>query len=198
MGRMRQYLALVRESRLLAPNLKEMTLRLFTGEGHRGNRVARAVVRDHLLALRWSNPNAVIYLREARGQGTPTVEYELWKTGAPASAPANSTAPASAAPSASATASAAASAPFSATMSDVASAAPGDSPAPARRLHRFEVTHTLSPEEVVAKVLMAARDPDDDDRVRGLSAVPAPQPVASSREGEGSAASAGAKEMQLR
>jgi hypothetical protein len=191
---MLQYLALVRESRLLAPNLKEMTLRLFTGEGHRGNRVARAVVRDHLLALRWSNPNAVIYLREARGQGTPTVEYELWKTGAPASAPATFTVPASAAPSASA----AASAPFSATMSDVASAAPGDSPAPARRLHRFEVTHTLSPEEVVAKVLMAARDPDDDDRVRGLSAVPAAQPVASSREGEGSAASAGAKEMLLR
>ena len=71
MGRLRGYVELVRQSRLLAPNLKEMTLRVFTGNAHRGNAVARAVVRDHLLALRWSNPNAVVYLREARGQGAP-------------------------------------------------------------------------------------------------------------------------------
>ena len=79
MGRMKQYLEMVTQSRLLCPNLKEMTLRVYTGNTHRGNSVARMVVRDHLLALRWCNPNAVIYLREARGQGTPTVEYELWK-----------------------------------------------------------------------------------------------------------------------
>lgn len=35
------------------------------------------VVRNHLLGLRWMNPNAVVYLREERGQGTPVVEYEL-------------------------------------------------------------------------------------------------------------------------
>ena len=35
------------------------------------------IVRYHLLALRWINPNAVIYLREVRGQGTPTIEYTL-------------------------------------------------------------------------------------------------------------------------
>jgi hypothetical protein len=40
-------------------------------------RWCRDVLRDHLLALRWMNPNAVIYLREAKGQGTPQVEYEL-------------------------------------------------------------------------------------------------------------------------
>jgi hypothetical protein len=37
----------------------------------------REIVTKHLLALRWMNPNAVIYLREYRGQGTPEVEYEL-------------------------------------------------------------------------------------------------------------------------
>jgi hypothetical protein len=35
------------------------------------------VVAKHLLALRWMNPNAVVYLREVKGQGTPTIEYEL-------------------------------------------------------------------------------------------------------------------------
>lgn len=35
------------------------------------------VVQNHLLALRWMNPNAVVYLREERGQGTPVIEYEL-------------------------------------------------------------------------------------------------------------------------
>ncbi len=39
--------------------------------------VCRYVVRDHILGLRWMNPNAVIYLREYKGQGTPRVEYEL-------------------------------------------------------------------------------------------------------------------------
>jgi hypothetical protein len=37
------------------------------------------VVAKHLLALRWTNPNAVIFLREVKGQGTPTVEYALRK-----------------------------------------------------------------------------------------------------------------------
>ena len=77
MGRMAVFLDLVKRSRLLAPNLKEMTLTLYTGRTHKGNEVARAVVRDHLAALRWMNPNAVIYLREASGQGTPTVSYTL-------------------------------------------------------------------------------------------------------------------------
>jgi hypothetical protein len=29
------------------------------------------------MALRWMNPNAVIYLREIKGQGKPYVEYAL-------------------------------------------------------------------------------------------------------------------------
>ena len=74
---MQVFLDMVGRSRLLAPNLKEMTLTLYTGRTHKGNEVARAVVRDHLAALRWMNPNAVIYLREASGQGTPTVSYSL-------------------------------------------------------------------------------------------------------------------------
>ena len=71
------FLQLVAKSRLLAPNLKAMTLSYFAGRANAGNNVAREVVRDHLLALRWMNPNAVIYLREARGQGVPEVQYEL-------------------------------------------------------------------------------------------------------------------------
>jgi hypothetical protein len=77
MGRMAVFLDLVKRSRLLAPNLREMTMTLYNGQGHKGNQVAREVVRDHLAALRWMNPNAVIYLREARGQGTPTISYSL-------------------------------------------------------------------------------------------------------------------------
>jgi hypothetical protein len=77
MGRMEVFLDLVRKSRLLAPNLKEMTLAMYTGQAHKGNQVARLFVRDHLAALRWMNPNAVIYLRETRGQGVPTISYSL-------------------------------------------------------------------------------------------------------------------------
>ncbi len=61
------------------------------------------------------NPNAVVYLREIKGQGLASVEYSLWK-GKDAAAPKS-----------------------------------------------FEITKQLTAEEVVAKVLMAARDPDLDD-----------------------------------
>lgn len=43
MGRMKQYLELIQQSRLLAPNLKEMTLRVYTGNQNKGNAVARYV-----------------------------------------------------------------------------------------------------------------------------------------------------------
>ena len=71
------YVDMVTKSRLLAPNLKTLTLSFFAGRANAGNDVAREVVRDHLLALRWMNPNAVVYLREERGQGVPEVQYEL-------------------------------------------------------------------------------------------------------------------------
>jgi hypothetical protein len=146
MGRMKQYLEMVTQSRLLCPNLKEMTLRVYTGNTHRGNSVARMVVRDHLLALRWCNPNAVIYLREARGQGTPTVEYELWK---PARASkvvpiGTITEPAI----------------DGKTLEQVS-----ESVTVTRQVGRFEISHALTPEEVVAKVMMAGRDPEDDDHL---------------------------------
>jgi hypothetical protein len=41
MGRMQQYVDMVNQSRLLAPNLKEMTLRFFTGNKHKGNHTVR-------------------------------------------------------------------------------------------------------------------------------------------------------------
>lgn len=44
MGRMRKYLDMVAASKLLAPNLKSMTLKVFTGHAHKGNDVARLVV----------------------------------------------------------------------------------------------------------------------------------------------------------
>lgn len=148
MGRMKQYLEMVTQSRLLCPNLKEMTLRVYTGNTHRGNSVARMVVRDHLLALRWCNPNAVIYLREARGQGTPTVEYELWKpTRASKVVPIG-------------------------TITEPAIEIDGKTPEQlsesvtvTRQMGRFEISHALTPEEVVAKVMMAGRDPEDDDHL---------------------------------
>ena len=34
-------------------------------------------MQNHLLALRWMNPNAVVYLREYKGQGCPEVDLEL-------------------------------------------------------------------------------------------------------------------------
>ena len=79
MGHLKHFLQMVNRSKLLAPNLKEMTLRFYTGNKHGGNAVAREVVLKHLLALRWMNPNAVIYLREYKGQGSPEIDYELCK-----------------------------------------------------------------------------------------------------------------------
>jgi hypothetical protein len=86
----------------------------------------RTVVKNHLLALRWMNPNAVIYLRENHGQGTPKVDYHLWTSAEPKS---------------------------------------------------FEILGKLSPEEVVAKVMMAARDPflpEETGSSAATSASPAP------------------------
>jgi hypothetical protein len=186
MGRLKAYLELVRQSRLLAPNLKEMTLRVFTGNAHRGNAVARAVVRDHLLALRWSNPNAVVYLREARGQGAPSVEFELWKGGTAGGAEAAATPEGGAAAAAAASAASAAAA---------AAAAAG---APSRRLRRFEITHELLPEEVVAKVLMASRDPDDDDAPAAAAAAGAKATSAASAVAAAAVAVAAAPTTPLR
>jgi hypothetical protein len=77
MGRLDGFTAMVAKSRLLAPNLRSMTLTVWSGNAHGGNAVARELVRKHLLALRWSNPNAVVRLAQVVGQGRPTVEYEL-------------------------------------------------------------------------------------------------------------------------
>jgi hypothetical protein len=44
MGRMQVFLDMVGRSRLLAPNLKSMTLKLYTGRRHRGNDLARCVL----------------------------------------------------------------------------------------------------------------------------------------------------------
>ena len=77
MGRLDCFTAMVAKSRLLAPNLRSMTLTVWSGNAHGGNAVARELVRKHLLALRWSNPNAVVRLAQVVGQGRPTVEYEL-------------------------------------------------------------------------------------------------------------------------
>lgn len=41
MGRLQKFLDGVKASRLLAPNLKEMTLKYYTGNKHRGNAIAR-------------------------------------------------------------------------------------------------------------------------------------------------------------
>lgn len=77
------FLALVAQSRLLAPALKDMTLRVFMGNTFAGNKVARFIVRDHLAALRWMNPNAVVFLEQSRGQGVPLIEYSLCACAAP-------------------------------------------------------------------------------------------------------------------
>ena len=77
MGSMAGFLAMVEKSRLLAPNLRALTLTVWSGNAHGGNAVARELVRKHLLALRWSNPNAVVRLAQVVGQGAPKVEYEL-------------------------------------------------------------------------------------------------------------------------
>jgi hypothetical protein len=43
MGHLDRFVDLVGKSRLLAPNLKEMTLQVFTGNAHSGNAIARCV-----------------------------------------------------------------------------------------------------------------------------------------------------------
>ena len=165
MGRMKQYLDMISQSRLLCPNLKEMTLRVYTGNAHRGNSIARSVVRDHLLALRWCNPNAVIYLREARGQGTPFVEYELWKP--TRSFKASST---TKTPTPIALETAASDAPSAVSSSATREQEPESlSRIVIRQMGSFEISHSLTPEEVVAKVMMAGRDPDDDDDDKSIS-----------------------------
>ena len=98
----------------------------------------RKVVKDHLLALRWMNPNAVVYLREAKGQGTPAVEYTLWTEGGATT-------------------------------------------------HSFEVKGSLTPEDVVAKVMMASRDPALGDAPDAAAA-----PAAGAATGAAAAAAAAA------
>lgn len=110
MGRLANFLGMVESSRLLAPNLRTLKLTVYSGNAHRGNAVARAIVQRHLLALRWMNPNAQVSLHAVTGQGTPRIEYELW--------------------------------------SGVASA--------------FDIAGRIDEDVAVAKVLMAARDPEDD------------------------------------
>lgn len=73
---MNKYLDMVAKSRLLAPNLKKMTLHVYSNT-QVPNRIAREVVRDHLLGLRWMNPAAVITLRETRGPGISNIQYQL-------------------------------------------------------------------------------------------------------------------------
>ena len=102
---------MLRQSRVIAPNLKVATLKYYTGNVHKGNAVAREVVREHLLALRWMNPNAVIYMREIYGQGTPEIEYELYTNNEKKS---------------------------------------------------FEIKPQFSPDEVIAKLMMNARDPAEE------------------------------------
>jgi hypothetical protein len=39
--------------------------------------LSRDLILKHLLALRWMNPNALVYLHEAREVGEARVEFEL-------------------------------------------------------------------------------------------------------------------------
>jgi len=71
----------VKQSRLLAPNLKEVVYTVYTTNSTRANVTAKLVVRDHLAALRWMNPNAVIHLKEIRGVGQPKLECKLCACG---------------------------------------------------------------------------------------------------------------------
>ena len=71
------YVAAVKQSRLLAPNLQEVTCKVFTTNSTQANITSKLVVRDHLAALRWMNPNAVIHLKEIRGVGQPVFECKL-------------------------------------------------------------------------------------------------------------------------
>lgn len=109
--------------------------------------IRRYIIKKHLLALRWMNPNAVIYLKEIKGQGTPQFIYELWDG----------------------------------------------------KKKSFELKD-LTPEEAVAKLMMAARDPADDAEAAasGAAASSASSPAvaaaaAAAAGGAGRATPAGAR-----
>ena len=55
MGRMQRYLDMVAASKLLAPNLKTMTLKMFTGRRNAGNDLARCVVSCVCVCV-WRGP----------------------------------------------------------------------------------------------------------------------------------------------
>ena len=71
------FVAAVKQSRLLAPNLKEGVFKVFSSNSTRANITAKLVLRDHLAALRWMNPNAAIHLKEIKGRGQPVFECTL-------------------------------------------------------------------------------------------------------------------------
>eukprot|EP01138_Halocafeteria_seosinensis_P000827 gb/GECG01000848.1/.p1 GENE.gb/GECG01000848.1/~~gb/GECG01000848.1/.p1 ORF type:complete len:265 (+),score=41.02 gb/GECG01000848.1/:1-795(+) len=71
------------EKKFLAPNLKELHLWKFAsmkGQGHPSNRITFDIAKYHLLAFRWMNPNALVYLHEARvEEKTPSyAEFTLY------------------------------------------------------------------------------------------------------------------------
>jgi hypothetical protein len=153
MGRFEHFLGMVAKSKLQAPNLKEMTLRFYTGNKHGGNAVARDLVVKHLLALRWMNPNAVIYLREVKGQGCPEVDYELCESGAAHPA-------------------------WGLRLCDSQLLQVAGTP-PETPKKTFEIKKAYTSAEVIAKVLMAARDPEvPTPPGRGAAAAAAPLPEA--------------------
>ena len=101
---------MLKNSKVLAPNLKECHLWVYKGSirpnhvmklvnyipsrlsrNYRHHAITttsiaslailgscRDVVLKHLLALRWMNPGAMVYLRESTEEGQAHVEYELW------------------------------------------------------------------------------------------------------------------------
>lgn len=81
---LKSYLEMARSSPPLffAPNLKTAALWKYSRRGARGcasNRVAYKLVRNHLAAFRWTNPQSMVYLREVRTEESQSarVEYEL-------------------------------------------------------------------------------------------------------------------------
>lgn len=92
------------------------------------------IVRDHLLALRWMNPNAIVYLREYKGQGPATIEYSLCKYTCYLQ-------------------------PLTPNAHRYTVCRPAGTDSSTRA---FEVKPDIEAVEAVAKVLMAARDPDDE------------------------------------
>ena len=143
-ARLGPFLSLVKQSRLLAPALKEMTLTVYAGNANAGNKVARLIIRDHLAALRWMNPNAVILLRDVKGQGTPSIDYSLCAERPRIShgAPRNSSVT---------------SAPRPSPPSSYPSLRTGVGDGKTQSL---EIKGSQEPEEIVASVLEASRDPD--------------------------------------